>query len=165
LGRSTRCAQEPSRTSTTLLVQSHKKGINVSENKCVLIIDESMPLGTIANTAAVLSASLGKLRPEMIGVDLPDCDGYTHQGITTMAIPVLKGNGPLLKRMRAQLKEFDPGLLVVDVTSATRTTKCYEEYAAVLRQTPADEIEYLGLALFGEKKIVNSLTGNLGLLR
>ncbi len=137
----------------------------MSENKCVLIVDETMPLGVIANTAAVLSASLGKLRPEMIGADLPDFDGYTHQGITTMAIPILKGNGPLLKSMRAKLKEFEPGLLVVDLIAATRTTKSYEEYADVLKRTPVDEIEYLGLALFGAKKIVNSLTGNLGLLR
>jgi hypothetical protein len=137
----------------------------MSENKCVLVVNESLPLGVIANTAAVLSASLGKLRPEMIGVDLPDCDGYVHQGITTMAIPILKGNAPLLKKMRAQLKEFEPGLLVVGLIEATRTTKSYEEYAAVLRNTPSAEVEYLGLALFGEKKVVTSLTGNLGLLR
>jgi len=91
------------------------KWVNMSENKCVPVVNESMPLGVIANTAAVLSASLGKLRPEMIGVDLPDGDGYTHQGITTMAIPILKGNGPLLKRLRTQAKEFEPGLLVVDL--------------------------------------------------
>ncbi|HEU4403933.1 MAG TPA: DUF2000 domain-containing protein [Polyangiaceae bacterium] len=137
----------------------------MSETKCVLIVNESMPLGVVANTAAVLSASLGKLRPEMIGADLPDSEGHLHQGITTMAIPILKGNGPLLKKMRAQLKEFEPGLLVVDLIDATRTTKSYEEYAAVLRKTPPGEIEYLGLALFGEKKVVTSLTGNLGLLR
>ena len=137
----------------------------MSENKCVLIVDESMPLGVVANTAAVLSASLGKLRPEMIGADLPDCDGHTHQGITTMAIPILRGNGPLLKKMRTQLKEFEPALLVVDLIGATRTTKSYEEYAAALGRTPGDEIEYLGLALFGEKKTINSLTGSLGLLR
>ncbi|MDK2123070.1 DUF2000 domain-containing protein [Parachitinimonas caeni] len=133
------------------------------ENKCVVIVDESMPLGTIANTTAVLAATLGKLRPEMIGADLPDSSGFLHQGITTMALPILKGNGPLLKRMRSQLKAFEPALLVVDLISATRTTKSYQEYAAVLA---ADEdIEYFGLALFGDKKTVNSLTGSLGLLR
>ncbi|MFC4160304.1 DUF2000 domain-containing protein [Chitinimonas lacunae] len=135
------------------------------ENKCVLIVDETMPLGAIANTAAVLSATIGKLRPEMIGRDLPDSNGFMHQGITTMPIPILKGNGPLLKRMRSQLKEFEPDLLVVDVISATRTTKSYEEYAEVLKESPEEEIEYFGLALFGEKKLVTSLTGSLGLLR
>lgn len=135
------------------------------ENKCVLIIDEAMPMGVIANTAAVLSASLGKLRPDMIGCDLEDSSGDMRRGITMMAIPILKGSSSLLKRMRIQLKEFEPGLLVIDLISATRTTKSYEEYAAALRGLPEEEIEYFGLAVHGDKKVVNSLTGSLGLLR
>ncbi len=137
----------------------------MNESKCVLIIDEAMSPGVIANAAAVLSACLGKLHPEIIGRDLPDRDGYLHHGITTMAIPILKGNGALLKSMRDQLKEFEPDLLVVDLISATKTTKSYEEYALVLGKTPVHDLEYLGLALFGDKKTVVKLTGSLGLLR
>ncbi len=135
------------------------------EKKCVLILDETMPPGILANTAAVLSASLGKLCPEMIGCDLPDRSGYMHRGITTIAMPILKGNPSLLRRMRRQLTEFEPDLLVVDLISATRTTKSYEEYAVVLKQSSDEEVEYLGLALYGDKKTITSLTGSLGLLR
>ncbi|MGC0151419.1 DUF2000 domain-containing protein [Chromobacterium vaccinii] len=137
----------------------------MQDKKCVLIVDGSLPLGVIANTAAVLGASIGKLRPEMIGHDLPDSAGHLHQGITTIGIPILKGDGELLKSMRAKLKEFEPELLVIDVISATRTTRSYEEYAAVLKQGPEEKIEYFGLALFGDKKTVTQLTGDLGLLR
>jgi hypothetical protein len=63
------------------------------------------------------------------------------------------------------LKDFEPDLLVVDVISATRTTKSYDEYAAVLEKSPADEVEYFGLALFGDKKLVAKFTGDLALLR
>ncbi|HZW21744.1 DUF2000 domain-containing protein [Noviherbaspirillum sp.] len=135
------------------------------DNKYVLIVDEAMSPGAIANTAAVLSASVGRLRPDMIGRDLPDSGGWLHRGITTIAIPVLRGNASLLKRMRRQLKEFEPDLLVVDLISATRITRSYQEYATVLRETPEEALEYFGLALYGDRKTINSLTGSLGLLR
>ena len=137
----------------------------MKKEKCVLIVDDTMPLGAIANTVAVLSVSLGKLRPEIVGESLIDSDGYTHQGITTLAIPILRGNGPLLKHLRNRAREFEPDLLIVDLIGATKSTKSYEEYAEVLRRGPADAIEYIGLGLFGDKTTVSSLTGSLGLLR
>ncbi|MFR0687904.1 DUF2000 domain-containing protein [Enterobacterales bacterium AE_CKDN230030158-1A_HGKHYDSX7] len=137
----------------------------MSNNKYVIIIDDSLPLGVIANTAAVISASFGRLYPEMIGHDLQDHEGKTHEGITQVALPILKSSAESLKKMREQLREFESELMVVDLISATRTTRSYEEYAAVLLQGPADAIEYQGLGIIGEKKLVTKLTGNLGLLR
>lgn len=135
------------------------------DTKCVLIIDDSLPLGVIANTAAVLAASLGRLYPEMIGEDLRDHQGQVHEGITTMALPILKGTPALLKILRARLREVEPALQVVDLISATRTTRSYAEYAAVLAAGPDDAIQYQGLGLLGERALVTRLTGNLGLLR
>lgn len=137
----------------------------MSDHKCVIIIDETLPLGVIANTAAVIAASFGKRYPEMVGEDLPDHRGCIHGGITTMALPILKGSPELLKKMREKLREFEPALIVVDLISATRTTRSYEEYAAVLAQGPDDAIQYQGLGLIGDKTLVTKLTGNLGLLR
>jgi hypothetical protein len=137
----------------------------MSEDKCVLIIDETLPVGIIANTAAVLSISLGKVRPEMVGRDLEDHEGRQSNGITTMAIPILKGNGSLLKEMRKKVRGFEPELKVIELIGATMTTKSYEEYALAMKDTPEQQQEYLGLALSGTKKIVNKFTGNLGLLR
>lgn len=137
----------------------------MADTKCVLIIDDSLPLGVIANTAAVLAASLGRLYPEMIGEDLRDHQGQVHEGITTLALPILKGTPALLKTLRAQLLQSEPALLVVDLIRATRTTRSYAEYAAVLAQGPDAAIQYQGLGLLGERTAVTRLTGNLGLLR
>lgn len=135
------------------------------DHKCVIVIDEHLPLGVIANTAAVIAASFGRLYPEMIGHDLVDHRGQAHEGITTLALPILKGSAERLKRMREQLREFEPELLVVDLIDATRTTRSYEEYAAVLARGPDEAIRYQGLGLFGDRQLVTRLTGNLGLLR
>jgi AraC-like DNA-binding protein len=48
--------------------------------KVVMIIDKELPLGLIANTAAVLGASLGKMVDGLIGGDLRDADGNVHLG-------------------------------------------------------------------------------------
>lgn len=137
----------------------------VLEKKCVLVIDENLPLGVVANTAAVLALGLGKLIPEMIGDDFQDGEGYVRRGITTYPIPALKGNAELLRSMRAKLKDYEADLIVIDLFGATRTTRSYEEYIRVVQSTPEDQLEYLGIAISGSKKLVNKFTGNLGLLK
>jgi hypothetical protein len=137
----------------------------MTNTKCVLIIDESLPLGVIANTAAVISASIGKLHPEIIGENLTDAKDRVHHGITTMALPILKGNPTLLKTLREKLFEYNSELTVIDLINATRTTQSYQEYAAALKDKPDTQIQYQGLGIIGNKKLVTKLTGDLGLLR
>jgi hypothetical protein len=137
----------------------------MSQQKCVIVIDAELPVGIIANTAAVLSLSLGRAAPHLIGRDLQDQHGHRHHGITTIAIPVLKGSCPSLKALREALREHEPVLTVIDLTSATLTTQSYEEYADRLATTPLEDLTYQGLALYGPQKIVNRYVGSLGLLR
>lgn len=61
--------------------------------KCVFIVDKTLPLGLVANTCAVLSLSLGKNHPELVGDNLHDKDGNIHAGITTVVMPVLGIDG------------------------------------------------------------------------
>jgi hypothetical protein len=136
----------------------------IQDQKCAIIVNEALPLGQIANAVAVLTVSIGMKHPEMVGYELEDQDGHYHAGITTLAIPVLKG-GDKLGKMRAALKREYGNLTVVDVTSATSVTRSYDEYAERLKTTPVSEIEYYGIAVYGPKKLVNQYTGSLGLLR
>lgn len=137
----------------------------MTTHKHVIVIDQNLPIGLIANTAAVLSLTLGKQIPEMIGHDLQDHQGASHAGITTVPIPILKGTRSLLKEMREAVKAHEPELKVIDLISATQSTKSYDDYAQKLASTPVDQLEYFGIALYGAKKIVNKFTGSLGLLR
>jgi len=133
--------------------------------KCVLVIDPELPVGVIANTAAVLSLSIGRHRPQLIGDDLPDYAGHRRHGITTIPLPILKGRQAALKALRAAVKPHEPALTVIDLIGATRTTRSYSEYADALATTPEDALDYLGIALLGPQKLVNQFTGSLGLLR
>lgn len=139
--------------------------IDLSAKKCVIVINWSLPIGIIANTAAVLAINLGKMIPGIVGHGHKDNAGDLHHGITTIAIPILKCSAELLKEMRQAVKTYEPNLTVIDLITATQTTKSYADYVHQYESTPIEDIEYQGLALYGEMKIVNKFTGNLGLLR
>ena len=136
----------------------------MSEHKCVIVLNENLPLGQLVNSAAVLMMSIGKLHPDLVGSNLEDGSGHAHQGITTVPLPVLKGAGKL-KEIRERLKLHEVELTVVDLIDATSTTASYEEYAMQLKKSAKEVLNYHGIAIYGNRKLVNKYTGSLGLLR
>jgi len=46
-----------------------------------MVIDEELPLGVIANTAAIMGITLGKKMPEVVGANVTDKSGCEHLGI------------------------------------------------------------------------------------
>lgn len=135
-------------------------------NKCVMIIDGAQPAGVCANIAAVLGASLGKLLPKAVGADVTDRDGNIHRGIIEIPVPILKGDTELLRKIISELALPEYGDIVcVDFTELAQSCRTYPEYIGKLADTPEAELKYLGLALYGEKRIVTKITVNLPLLR
>ncbi|MCR6104995.1 DUF2000 domain-containing protein [Salipaludibacillus agaradhaerens] len=135
------------------------------ENKCVLIIDSELPTGLIANTAAVLALTLGKKIDDIIGPEVFDGDKRPHEGITTMPLPILKSTELDIKELRDKISCDFSDLLLVDFSNAAQTTKNYEDYTQKISQYTTNDLKYLGIAIYGEKKKLNKLTGSLGLLR
>lgn len=134
--------------------------------KAVMVIDAQLPIGLIANTAAVLALSLGKKVDGIIGPSVTDGSGRVHEGITTTPIPILKGDTQKIKDLREQLYEDEcKDLLVIDFSNAAQTTKNYEEYTKKISTFSKGDLAYLGIAIYGNKKEVNKLTGSIGLLR
>jgi hypothetical protein len=132
--------------------------------KCVMVIDADLPLGLIANTAAVLSLTLGKSVEGILGPDIYDASGNCHLGITTIPIPILKGTKENLREIR--LKIIAMGLSdLLDFTDAAQTTKTYQDYTDKISKIQFENLQYLGIALYGDKQDVTKLTGNLPLMR
>ncbi len=132
--------------------------------KCTLIVADDLPPGLAANTAAVLAATLGKQIPALIGADLPDAAGLRHAGLVSVPLPILSASRAQIKQLWEQAAATD-GLTVVDVTEPAQRARTYAEYARTLAETPAETLDYLGVALCGPKKSVTKLTGSLPLLR
>ncbi|MDR6226017.1 DUF2000 domain-containing protein [Desmospora profundinema] len=135
------------------------------ESKCVMVIDSELPTGLIANTGAVLALTLGHQLQGIIGPKVYDADGTPHEGITTTPIPILKGNKTTIKTLRDVIHTDHPDLLLIDFSNAAQTTKNYEDYTQKIAQFTKNDLQYLGIAIYGDKKTVNKLTGSLGLLR
>lgn len=134
--------------------------------KCVMIIDSELPIGVIANTSAILGVTLGKHIPEQVGVDVVDASNKTHLGIITVPIAMLKGSKTSLKELRERLysPEFHD-LVVVDFSDVAQSCNVYSEYIANAASVTEQEHTYLGIAIYGNKKKVNKLTGFMPLLR
>ena len=46
--------------------------------RCVIVVDESLPAGLAANAAAVLALTLGAREPDLVGADFVDADAQPH---------------------------------------------------------------------------------------
>lgn len=140
--------------------------MNLQNEKCVMVIDEHLPLGLIANTAAIMGITLGKKMPEAVGADVADRSGNTHLGIIEFPVPILKGSPEIIRELREKLyrTEFQD-LTVVDFSDLAQGCKTYGEFIEKMGQVPESSLQYLGIAVCGAKKKNNKLTGSMPLLR
>lgn len=140
--------------------------MNKENEKCVIVVDENLPLGMIANTAAILGITMGMKMPDVVGEDVIDLDGNPHMGIIQFPVPILKGNSEILKTLRTKL--FEPQfaeLTVVDFSDLAQGCKTYGEFIDKMANTSETTLNYIGIAICGNKKQINKLTGNMPLLR
>lgn len=140
--------------------------MDLQTEKCVMVLDEHLPLGLVANTAAILGSTLGKKLPEVVGADVADQSGNLHLGIIEFPVPILKGTPERLKALREALfaPEFEE-VTVVDFSDLAQSCKTYEEFIGKMHTAAEADLSYFGVALCGPKKKVNKFTGNLPLLR
>lgn len=140
--------------------------MELQEEKCVMVIDEALPLGIIANTAAILGITLGRRRPEIIGGDVADGSGCIHAGITAVPVPILRAGAAVIRDLQTALRrpEFQP-VTVADFSTLAQGCRDYGDYIEKMAAAPESGLQYLGLALCGPRKLVNRLTGSMPLLR
>lgn len=134
--------------------------------KCVMIVDESLPLGLIANTAAVMGITLGKFKQEVVGDDVYDKTGSIHLGIIEFPVPILKANPELIREIRSKLYQSAfSELTVVDFSDIAQSCKTYDEFIGKMADIEESALNYMGIGLCGNKKLINKLAGSLPLLR
>ncbi len=135
--------------------------------KIVMVINKELPLGLVANTAAVLGISLSKMfQQDIVGCDIQDASGNIHSGITAQTIPILGASKEQIKDIRDRM--FDNAysdITVIDFSEVAQRCLEYDNYIRMLSCSPSSDIYYLGICLYGPKKKVNKLTGSMGLLR
>ena len=128
-----------------------------------MIIDEALSVGLISNSAAILGITLGARLPEIVGGDVRDGSGRVHMGIIEFPVPILRASSDILSKLRISLYSSEYSeLTAVDFSDIAQSCRTYDEY--IDKISSAEDIHYFGIAVCGEKKKVNKLTGNLPLL-
>ena len=131
-----------------------------------MVLDENLPLGLLANTAAILGITLGKHMPEAVGADVFDGSGKAHLGIITFPVPILRDDAEQIRAIRETLYGVDyQDVIVVDFSDVAQCCKNYGEYIGKAAQADENEWRYFGIGLCGPKKQVSKLTGSMPLLR
>ncbi|MEW6645030.1 MAG: DUF2000 domain-containing protein [Pseudomonadota bacterium] len=135
--------------------------------KIAIVVDGSLPAGLLANAIAVAAFSIGVRRPDLRGSDLLSADGMLVPGIVSIAMPVLTTSAERLHAIHTQAVALpaDEGFVVIGFTEQAQRPQTYETYAATIQQTPAVKLCYRSIALYGARKKVDKLVGNLPLLK
>lgn len=133
--------------------------------KCIMIVDPSLPSGLIANATAALGLSLGNHIVGLIGPDILDGHGNTHRGITAIPIPILCADKSTIKEIYAQTLDFNEELTAIGFSAQAQGCRSYDDYICLMEKSDPEALEYLGLCVYGPRKIVNRLSGQLKLLK
>ena len=136
--------------------------LDPTREKCVIVLADGLAGGVAVNVAAVLGLSIGLQVGFPLGGDVIDASGARHLALPEVGVPLLVAAATELPLVRERAVRKD--LTVVDYTEAARSPD-YQEYRQTLAAVSADQLRYLGLALGGAKRDVNSVAGNLKLYR
>jgi hypothetical protein len=134
------------------------------ENKIAIVVAPSLGKGTAANRSAVLATGLAARHPEVIGPDLTTADGITLPGFTKVPIAVLtakaNANVPEIASKARQL-----GCTTLVFLSRAQGLQSYHEYTKYIAGLSEQNLDIDAVIMYGSKKQVNRITGNLPLLR
>ena len=137
-----------------------------SVKKCIAVIDGALPVGLIANAAAILGCTLGRRVREIVGEDTIDQQGERQAGIIQTPLPVLTADQEAIRQLYCQAKEtYGDEMEIIAFSDLARKSKNYDEYKMRMREKKSGQLSYLGICLYGSKKQINHLTGNLPTLK
>lgn len=108
-----------------------------------MVIDEHLPLGIIANTAAIMGITLGKKMPKVVGADVTDQSGNEHLGIIEFPVPILKGSPEIIKGIREKL--YQPGFQDVTVVDFSDLAPGLQNLRRIYREDGAGFRKHLAI--------------------
>lgn len=137
------------------------RGIRI---KWVMVVDQALPSGLIANATACMAAAVGKAMPDLLGPGGQDAAGEHHPGLPWTGCSILGGDRAAIRDIRAKALA-QPNLLIVDMPEHAQTARVYDEYLASLAGLAGDDLGYYGVSLLGPRNPIDKLVGRLRLLR
>ena len=129
--------------------------------KIAIVVNENLGVGFLTNASACIASGLFYNEEDIIGVGINGSD-FDFIPITKIPILIMKQSKPfkeLLKRAKRT------GLKYMLFTKEGQSTTSYEEYSERVKGKSIDEVDVIGIGVIGGDDLVNSFSGDLGLLR
>lgn len=133
--------------------------------RVVIVVDPRLPVGILANTVAAIGIGIGAADPELGDLRLADAMGRSVTISAKRPVPILQAPADVIGPLLIRSLPAPEGAIAVPFPEFARNLHEFEDYA---NQFPFRDLELeqlSGLGLAGPAKWVNSLTGNLKLLR
>ena len=121
-----------------------------TQMKCAVILNESLPVGVLANAAAILGMTLGTRFGQLVGEDVKDADGGTPPGIVTVPVPALRADAKTLAAIWEKASA-DDAVFAVDFTDVAQGCRVYGEYVERMGAASPASLGFLGIGLAGRK--------------
>ncbi len=130
--------------------------------KSAIIIDDLLPIGLLANTAACITTGLFRNLPQAYG---PEIHGTDHTFIPITQIPIL-----ILKKGKRDFSEIirrmsDADLRCMIFTKEGQSTADYSEYIKRIAGKSLSALHIVGIGIIGDDTQVTKVVGDLPLLK
>jgi hypothetical protein len=118
---------------------------------------KEMPSGIAMNAIAHIGAQLGAIAPEIKGTSLHDASGDFHLGIPIYGNAILSAKGVHLKKLFKEALSKN-NIILIDYPEGSSNTKDDDEFCKFISDKKDEDIEYWGIALYGDTELVNDMT-------
>lgn len=137
---------------------------DASEDRCVIVINQDLPLGLAINAASIVGVGIGNKIKQLIGQDLISADGVDYPGVISSSLPILKTTNEMIKKIQKDCSKIEE-IYFFPFSLIAQSCKSYDDYAQKLTSTQDQNIQIAAIGLVGKKSKVNKLTGNLLLFK
>ncbi|WP_319529071.1 DUF2000 domain-containing protein [uncultured Cohaesibacter sp.] len=138
---------------------------NSHDVRTAIIVNPSLPLGLIANTAGAIAIGLGAKVPGLAAQQLVDRQNRTIDISSRLPVPILQADSSALQALLLKALNHDDERAVVPFPAFARSLHAFEEYERIFPGCDLASEVIDGVGLAGPAKWVKSLTGSLKLLR
>ncbi len=134
------------------------------EKKIAIVVSPNLGQGQIANRCAVLSTGLAAHHEEIIGEHSLTSDGLELKGFTEVPIVVLSAKDePSLRLLEEKARQLECSTFVF--LARAQGLRSYSAYRKSISKSTSADLDVDAFLLYGPKKAVNKITGNLPVLR
>ena len=124
------------------------------EHQLLIIIEKSLQNSSVTKATAALSMLLGSKEFGIATPDVIDSEGNSHSGKVLIEYPIIQTTHEDICLILESARKYDGEIDIFDLNTFACKAKTNDEYVDMMQTSPASDIRYKGIALYGDKEVV-----------